>query len=64
MQLCTRFRKDSDGKESAEDLGSAPGSGRSSGGGNGNPHQCSCLENSMDRGASPAIAHRVEKSQT
>ena len=26
-----------------------PGSGRSSGGGNGNPLQCSCLENSMDR---------------
>ena len=28
-----------------------PGSGRSSGGGNDNPLQCSCLENSMDRGA-------------
>ena len=30
--------------------GSIPGSGRSPGGGNGNPLQCSCLKNSMDRG--------------
>ena len=28
-----------------------PGLGRSPGGGNGNPLQYSCLENSMDRGA-------------
>ena len=28
-----------------------PGSGRSPGGGNGNPLQCSCLENPRDRGA-------------
>ena len=34
-----------------EDPGSIPGSGRSSGEGNGNPLQYSCLENSMDRGA-------------
>ena len=33
------------------DTGSIPGLGRSSGGGNGNPLQYSCLENSMDRGA-------------
>ena len=32
----------------AEDLGSIPGSGRSSGEGNGNPLQYSCLENPMD----------------
>ena len=32
------------------DLGSIPGSGRSSGEGNGNPLQYSCLGNSMDRG--------------
>ena len=30
---------------------SIPGSGRSPGGGHGNPLQYSCLENSMDRGA-------------
>ena len=34
-----------------EDLGSIPGSGRSPEGGLGNPLQCSCLENPMDRGA-------------
>ena len=34
----------------AGDMGSIPESGRSPGGGNGNPLQYSCLENSMDRG--------------
>ena len=41
-------------KESAYnvgDWGSIPGSGRSSGEGNGNPLQYSCLENPMDGGA-------------
>ena len=33
------------------DPGSIPRSGRSTGGGNGNPLQYSCLENPMDRGA-------------
>ena len=33
------------------DVGSIPGSGRSLGGGNGNPLQCSCLDNPMGRGA-------------
>ena len=32
--------------------GSIPGSGRSPGGGHGNPLQYSCLENPMDRGES------------
>ena len=52
---------------SAEDLGDAgsiPGSGRSPGGGNGNPLQYSCLENPMDRGAWRATVHEVTKSQT
>ena len=35
----------------AGDVGSVPGSGRSLGGGNGNPLQYSCWENSMNRGA-------------
>ena len=39
---------------SAGDLGLIPGSGRSPGGGNGNPLQYSCLENSWN-----AIVHRV-----
>ena len=34
-----------------KDPGSIPGSGRSHGGGHGNPLQYSCLENPMDRGA-------------
>ena len=33
------------------DEDSIPGSGRSPGGGNGNPRQYACLENPMDRGA-------------
>ena len=47
-----------------EAVGSIPGPGRSPGGGNGNPLQCSCLENSMERGAWQATAHRVTKSRT
>ena len=33
------------------DAGSIPGTRRSPEGGHGNPLQCSCLENRMDRGA-------------
>ena len=46
----------------AED--SIPGSGRSPGGGHGNPLQYPCLENPMDRGAWRATVHRVTKSWT
>ena len=46
------------------DTVSIPGSGRSSGVGNGSPLQYSCLENSMDRGAWKATVHGVAKSQT
>ena len=46
------------------DVGSIPGSGRSSGEGNGNPLQCSFLENSTDRGAWRAAVHGVAKSRT
>ena len=55
-----------DSKESAcdaGDLGSIPGWGRSPEEGNGNPLQCSCLENSMDRGAWQATVHGLAKSQ-
>ena len=48
----------------AGDLGSIPGSGRSSGEGNGNPLQYSCLENPMDGEAWWAIVHGVTKSRT
>ena len=57
----------SDGKESAcsvGDPGLIPRSGRSSGEGNGNPLQYSCLENSMDRGAWRTMIHGIAKSQS
>ena len=64
------FPSGSAGKESAckagdtGDVGSIPGSGRSPGGGNGNPLQYSCLENPMDGGAWRAAVHGVAKSWT
>ena len=48
----------------AGDPGSTPGSGRSPGGGHGNPLQYSCLENPMDRRAWRATVHRAVKSWT
>ena len=65
-----RFLGGSAGKESARsagderDLSSIPGSGRSPGGGNGNPLQYCYLKNLMDRGALEATVPRVTKSQT
>ena len=64
------FPNGSAGKESAckagdmGDVGLILGSGRSSGGGNGNPFQYSCLENPMDGGAWRAAVHGVAKSWT
>ena len=55
------------GKESAwnaGDQGSIPGLGRSPGGGQSDPLQYFCLENSMDRGAWRATVHRVAQSWT
>ena len=45
-------------------VGKIPGSGRFPGGGNGNPLQCSGLENPMDGGAWRAAAHGVPKCRT
>ena len=59
------FPGGSDGKASAYsagDLALIPGSGRSPGGGNGNPLQYSCLENPMDGGDWLATVHGVSKS--
>ena len=50
--------------EDVRDLGSIPVLGRSLGGGNGNPPQYSCLENSMDRGAWQATVPVVTRSWT
>ena len=46
------------------DAGSIPGLGRSTGVGNDNPSQCSCLKNSIDRRAWWATVQGVAKSQT
>ena len=46
------------------DLGSIPWLGRSPGEENGNPHQYSCWENPIDRGAWWVMVHRVSKSWT
>ena len=48
----------------ARDSSSIPGSRISSGVGNGNPFQYSCLENPMGRGAWQATVHGVVKSRT
>ena len=45
----------------AGDLGSIPGLGRFPGEGNGDPHQYSCLENHIERGAWRATFHGVTK---
>ena len=61
------FPGGSDSEESAcnaGNLGSIPGLGRSPGKENSSPHQYSCLENPMDRGAQWATVHRVAKSWT
>ena len=46
------------------DVGLISGLGRSSGEGNGNPLQYSCLENSMDRGVWRATVHGATKNRT
>ena len=46
-------------QETQIELGSVPGLGRSSGGGNGNPLQYAYLENPMDRGAWQITVHGV-----
>ena len=46
------------------EVGSVPGSGRSSAEENGNPLQYSRLENSMDRGVWQAAVHGVTKNWT
>ena len=61
------FPGSSDGKESAcsvGDLALIPGLERSLGEGNGNPFQCSCLENPMDRRDWWATVNGVTKSWT
>ena len=65
------FPRGASGKEPAcqlrldlRDVRLLPGSGRSLGGGHGDPLQYSCLENPKDRGAWQATVHRVSESRT
>ena len=64
-----RFPSDPDSKEFAcevggiRDTGLIPKSGRSPREGNGYPHQYSCLQNSMDRGAWRAAVMGSQKGQ-
>ena len=57
------FSGDTSGKESAckREVDSNPGSGRSPGGGHGNPLQNSCLENPMDGETWQTTVHRVAR---
>ena len=67
ISLHLSFPCGSVGKEStckAGDPGLIPGWGRSSGEGNGNPLQYSCLENSMERRVWWTVVHGVAKSHT
>ena len=48
----------------AGDMGSIPGSGRSPGGGNGNPLQYSCLGNTMDREPEGLQSRESQKNWT
>ena len=67
LTLYLGFPGGSDSKESAwnvGDMGLIPGLGRSPEERNANPLQCSCLENSMDRGAWWTTVHEVTKSGT
>ena len=56
--------KNSPAKQETQDAGLIARSGRSPGEGNGNPLQCLCLVNPMDRGAWQATVHGVAKSGT
>ena len=67
LYMSLGFPSSSNGKESScnvGDLGSIPGLGRTPGERHGNPLQYSCLENSMDREAWPALVHGVSKNLT
>ena len=67
LALIKGFPGDSDGKKihlRCRRPGSIPGLGRSSAEGSGNPLQCSCLENPMDRGAWWAVVGRKDSDKT
>ena len=61
---CTVIKNPPANVGDARDVGLIPGSGTSPGRGHDNPHQCSYLENPMNKGAWRAMVHRVAKSWT
>ena len=72
MTIVEGFRGDTSGKKKTtkilpanagdiREAGLVPASGRSPGGGHGNPVQYSCLENPMDTGVWQATVHSVAK---
>ena len=63
-QVVPVLKNPPDKAEDATDAGLIPGWGRSPGGGNGNPLQCSCLENPRDGGAWWATVYGVAQSRT
>ena len=62
LPLWLRGKESACSAREAGDAGSISGSGRSPGGGHGNPLQYSCLENPMERGVWLATVHGVAKS--
>ena len=63
-QAVTVVKNLPDNAGGTRDTASILGSERSSGVGNGNPLQCSCLGNHMNRGSWRATVHVVTRSQT
>ena len=62
MELVVKIPSANEGD--IKDMSSITGSERFPGGGGGNPLQCSCLENPMDRGDLWVTVHSVPKSRT
>ena len=63
-QVAVRVKNSPANAGDIRDVGLIPGSGRSPGGGHGNPLQYSCLENPKEGGAWRATVHEVAKSWT
>ena len=60
-QVALMVKNTSASSKEIRNMGSILGSRISPGGGHGNPLQCSCLENPMDKRVLWAIVHRVPK---
>ena len=63
-QMVPAVKNTPDKAEDIRDRRLIPGSGRSPGGGYGNPLQYSCMENPMDRGAWRAAVQELQRDTT